>query len=140
MRGALVDNCWNCGTVLRRASPEQHAALQAPLEDISLQLLWPTPAFLKKYPNAGKAALHGVNWWWQMLIQAYDRLKRAEDFEMAPALDGIGFDGRGYDFVRGARLRRALNDHEIGEIIEYVRAFGVEHGVRFREFKEKRAA
>lgn len=135
MRGALVDRCSNCGARMRRASQPQHAALQAVLEDIAVQLLWPLPAFIAKFPNAGPARLHGVGWWWQMLVQAYDRHKAAEDFEMAPALDGVGFDGRGFDFVRGSRHRRTLNSHEISEIIEYSKAFAIEHDVKVREFK-----
>ena len=126
-RSALVDKCWKCGTWLRRASPEQHAALEMSLEDLALQLPWP-PA---------NPALHGVTWWWQMIIAAFDRLKGSE-CELAPAIDGIGFDGRGFDFVRGERRRRQLNNVEIGEIIEYTNAFAAEHGVKRR--REKAAA
>jgi hypothetical protein len=139
-RGALVDRCWKCGTVLRRAAPEQHSALQMALEDVALQLKWPTPEIVARFPNSGPPALRGVSWWWQMVIQAFDRLKDHE-CEMAPAIDGLGFDGRGLDVVRGARLRRSLNDVEISSIIEYVNAFAAEHGVkRRRPAKEKVAA
>lgn len=123
-RGALVDKCHRCGTVLRRASPSQHAALQARLEDIAVSIPWP--------PNTRK--LHGVSWWWQMLVASFDRLK-GEECEIVQALDGVGFDGRGFDFVRGERRRRSINSVEISEIIEYVTAFGAERGVKFREFE-----
>lgn len=138
-RGALVDKCHNCGTWLRRASAEQHEALQMALMDIALQLPWPTPAILRRFPNSGPPRLRGVTWWWQMMIQAFDRAKDAEDFEMAPAVDGLGFDGRGMDFVRGARKRRKVNSVEISEMIEYVNAFAAEHGVQRRK-KERKAA
>lgn len=136
-----MDRCWKCGTVLRRASPEQHGALQMALEDLALQLLWPTPVILARFPNAGPPALRGVSWWWQKIVQAYDRLKHAEEFELSPAIDGIGYDGRGLDMVRGPRLRRTLNSVEISEIIEYVNAFSAEHGVkRRRPAKEEEPA
>jgi hypothetical protein len=136
-RGALVDRCWKCGTLLRRASPEQHSALQMALEDVALQLLWPTPEVLERFPHSGPPMLRGVSWWWQKFIQAYDRMKHEEDFELSPAIDGIGFDGRGLDMVRGPRLRRSLNDVEISSIIEYVNAFGAERGVKRRRPAKK---
>lgn len=125
--------------LLRRASADQHAALQMVLQDIALGLAWPTPEVLARFPHSGPPALRGVSWWWQMLIQAYDRHKHAEDFEMSPAVDGLGFDGRGMDFVRGARRRRTLNSVEVSEIIEYVGAFAAGHGVPRRK-SEKQAA
>lgn len=109
------------------------------LNDIALQVAWPTPAVLKRFPNSGPPRLRGIPWWWQMVIQAFDRAKDAEDFEMAPAIDGLGFDGRGMDFVRGARKRRNLNSVEVSEVIEYVNAFAAEHNVRRSEKKRKAA-
>lgn len=96
-----------------------------------MQVSWP--------PDSGK--LIGVSRWWQLIVAAFDRLKK-EEAEVLPAIDGVGFDGNGFDFVRGERRRRQLNDHEISEIIEYARAFGAERGVVFREFepKDRRAA
>lgn len=136
-RGALVDRCHKCGTLLRRARAAQHAVLQRALEDMAMQLSWPPKEMRALWPNV-KPGLHGPDWWWEMIIPAFDRLKK-EEAQLMPAIDGMGFDGRGLDFVRGARRRRSLNDVEISEIIEYARAFGVDHGVKFREF-EKRAA
>lgn len=124
---------------MTRATPGQHAALQMALEDISLQLLWPTPEVLERFPHSGPPSLRGVSWWWQMIIQAFDRLNDAGQSQLEPALDGIGFDGRGMDFVRGARLRRNLNCVEISPIIEYVSAFASEHDVK-RRHPEKAAA
>lgn len=138
-RGALVDKCHRCGTWLRRASAEQHEALHMALLDIALQLPWPTPAVLRRFPSSGPPRLRGSTWWWQMMVQAFDRAKDAEDFEMAPAVDGLGFDGRGMDFVRGARKRRKVNSVEISEMIEYVNAFAAEHNVPRRK-KERKAA
>lgn len=137
-RGSLVDKCWRCGTWLRRAAPAQHAALQMVLEDIALQVAWPTHELRERFPHV-KPMLHGVQWWWEMGIQAFDRLTPDEGGDMAPALDGQGFDGRGFDFVRGARKRRQLNDHEISKVIEYFNAFAAGHQVKRRR-KEKVAA
>jgi hypothetical protein len=114
--------------------------LQMALEDVSMGLLWPTPEVLEQFPNSGPPRLHGVSWWWQMIVQAYDRMKRDEDSEMAPAIDGQGFDGRGLDFVRGARKRRRLNHAEISEIIEYTNAFSAQHGVVKRRRPQKEEA
>lgn len=112
-----------------RALPEQHAVLEFVLEDVSRQLCWPK----------GGGALHGQSWWWQMIVASYDRLK-GEECELVPAIDGKGFDGHGYDFVRGERRRRKLNNKEISEIIEYARAFAIDHGVKLSEPKERQAA
>lgn len=129
-RGALIDKCWRCGQWLHRASAEQHAALQAVLEDIALQVQWP--------PKSGE--LIGVSRWWQLIVASYDRLNK-ETAELMPAIDGVGFDGNGFDFVRGERRRRRLNSREISEIIEFARSWGAnEHGVKFREFEKKRKA
>lgn len=127
-RGALVDRCWKCGTLLRRASPEQHAALEMALQDIAAQKDWPK----------GSGKLHGPSWWWQLIIAAFDRLKKVE-CELVPAIDGVGFDGNGMDFVRGERRRRSLNNVEISEIIEYTNAWAAEHGVKRRR-PQKEAA
>ncbi len=116
---------------MRRASQTQHAALQATLEDIARQLPWP--------PSSSD--LHGVPTWWELICAAFDRLQKQEA-ALLPAIDGEGFDGNGFDFVRGPRRRRKVNSVEISDIIEFARAFGVERGVVFREFepKERRAA
>lgn len=66
-----------------------------------------------------------------MIVASFDRLKGSE-CELVEALDGVGFDGRGFDFVRGERRRRQLNNVEISEIIEYANAFAAEHGVKRR--------
>lgn len=130
--GFLCDRCPYCRMWLRRASAAQHGAMQAVLEDIALQVHWP--------PKSGR--LIGVSKWWQLIISAFDRhlAESEEAAELLPAIDGYGFDGNGFDFVRGPRLRRRLNSAEIGEIIEYARAWAIQqYGVKFREF-EKRAA
>ena len=137
-RGSLVSKCHRCGTRLILASADQHSALQMVLQDLAVGLMWPTPEVLQRFPDSGPARLRGVRWWWQMCIQAFDRAKEEEESEMAPAIDGQGFDGRGLDFVRGARLRRSLNSVEVSEIIEYINAFAAGHGVPRR--REKRAA
>jgi len=110
-----------------RASPEQHAALQMVLIDISLHQDWPT----------GSGRLRGPSFWWQLVAAAYDRLKKVE-CELVPAMDDVGFDGNGMDFVRGERRRRQLNNVEISEIIEYANAWCAEKNIPRR--REKKAA
>ena len=121
-----MDRCGRCGFWLHRASASQHAALQAVLEDIALQLDWPQ----------GSGNYRGPKRWWPLIVAAFDRLHGYET-EILPAIDGIGFDGSGMDFVRDERLRRQVESVEISEIIEYTLAWGVERGVKFREFKKK---
>lgn len=94
------------------------------LIDVSMHQDWP--------PGSGK--LQGPSAWWELFVAAYDRLQKREA-ELMPAIDGVGFDGNGFDFVRGPRRRRKLNTAEIGEIIEYVKAWSAERGV-----PERRAA
>lgn len=113
---------------MRRASPDQHSALHMVLIDIAMQKDWP--------PGSGN--LHGPTKWWQLIVAAYDRLSK-EDLEVLPAIDGVGFDGNGFDFVRGERRRRQLNSIEIGEIIEYAQAWAIDQGVRLNESKRKAA-
>lgn len=138
-RGALVDVCPRCGERIQRAHAGQHSALQMALEDVALQLKFPTPDILARFPQSGPPMLRSPRWWFQKFIQAYDRMKHQEDFELSPAIDGIGFDGRGLDMVRGPRLRRSLNNVEISSIIEYVNAYAAEHEVKRRN-PEKKAA
>lgn len=98
-----------------RATGAQHAGLQMILEDVARQQDWPI----------GSGRLHGPSKWWQLLIAAYDRTQKPSDAELLPAIDGVGYDGRGFDFVRGPRQRRSLNIAEIGEIKEFIRAWAV---------------
>lgn len=109
-----------------RATPPQHAALQMLLIDFSLQIQWP--------PKSGR--LIGPPAWWELIVAAYDRMKKSEAI-LLPAIDGVGFDGHGFDFVRGARRRRQLNREEISEIIEYASDLLINRGGQPRE---KRAA
>lgn len=123
--GYMVDVCPRCKARMHRATAAQHAAMQAVLEDIALQVQWP--------PKSGR--LIGVSKWWELIVAAFDRLQQT-DCEVLPAIDGQGFDGNGFDFARGERRRRNLNSVEISEILEYARAWGIEHGVKFREFEK----
>jgi hypothetical protein len=114
-RGYLVDRCPRCSAWMPKATGLQHSGLQLILEDIARQQPWPVDS----------AKLHGPKWWWQLLIAAYDRTQKPSDAELVPAIDGVGYDGRGLDFVRGPRQRRSLNIAEIGEIKEFIRAWAV---------------
>lgn len=128
-RGYMVDFCPRCRARMPRATAEQHGALQAVLEDIALQKDWP--------PGSGN--FRGPRKWWPLVVAAFDRLKEQE-VEILPAIDGIGFDGNGFDIVRGERLRRNVNNVEVSEIIEYARAWAIDQGVKLREFKDKKKA
>ena len=99
------------------------------LSDISTQQDWP--------PGSGK--LQGPSKWWELFIAAFDRLQKAE-CELLPAIDGVGFDGHGLDFVRGPRRRRRLNIAEIGEVIEYINAWAAERGIKRRRPQKEEAA
>jgi hypothetical protein len=110
----MVDRCPRCSSWMPRATPGQHAALQMLLEDVALQQDWPV----------GSGKLHGPAKWWELLAAAYDRTQK-NAVELLPAIDGVGFDGNGLDFVRGPRRRRRLNIAEIGEIIEFIRAWAI---------------
>jgi hypothetical protein len=94
------------------------------LIDIAVHQDWP--------PGSGQ--LRGPTFWWQLVVAAYDRYKKSE-CEMVPAMDGIGFDGHGFDFVRGERRRRQLNDVEISEIIEFTNAWCSEKSIPRRRKK-----
>jgi hypothetical protein len=127
-RGYLVDRCPRCSSWMPRATGPQHAGLQMILEDIARQQVWPIES----------GHLHGPAKWWQLLIAAYDRTQHQNAGELLPAIDGIGYDGRGLDFVRGPRMRRNLNIAEIGEIKEYIRAWAVgDRLLTLREPKKK---
>lgn len=115
---------------MRRATPAQHAALQMVCEDIALQLRWPN--------IDGELVLMGPDAWAQLFILSYDRA-HGGDGTLMQAIDGHGFDGRGFDPVR-RRKRSRLNIAEGSEVIEFALAFAIEHKVKLREKKQRRAA
>jgi len=113
---------------MSRATPGQHTALHMTLVDVAMQRDWP--------PRSGQ--LQGPSAWWELTVAAYDRLQQRPAVLM-PAIDGLGFDGNGLDFVRGPRRRRNLNVAEISEIVEYLRAWAIDQGVTLHVPEEKAA-
>ncbi|MDO5288532.1 MAG: recombination protein NinB [Pseudomonadota bacterium] len=93
-------------------STAQNAKLHAMLGDIAKQVEW-----------AGKK--RDTNTWKRLMTAAWLRA-RGEQVEVLPAIDGHGVD---IVFERTSRLSRA----ECGELMEFISAWGAEHGVEFRE-------
>ena len=93
-------------------STAQNARLHAMLGDIARQVEW-----------AGKKRDETT---WKRLMTAAWLRARGEQLEVLPAIDGHGVD---IVFERTSRLSRA----ECGELMEYVAAWGAEHGVEFRD-------
>lgn len=96
-------------------SLEANALLHATLADIAAQLEW-----------AGRK--RDLEVWKRLLTAAWLRA-RGESVEILPAVDGHGVD---VVFRRTSTLTRS----ECSELQEFVYAWGVEHGVRFRAQEE----
>ena len=94
-------------------STAQNARLHAMLDDIARQVEW-----------AGKK--RDVTTWKRLMTAAWLRA-RGEQLEVLPAIDGHGVD---IVFERTSRLSRA----ECGELMEFMAAWGAEHGVVFSEW------
>ena len=93
-------------------STAQNARLHAMLGDVARQVEW-----------AGKK--RDATTWKRLMTAAWLRA-RGEQLEVLPAIDGYGVD---IVFERTSRLSRA----ECGELMEFISAWGAEHGVEFRE-------
>ena len=93
-------------------STAQNARLHAMLGDVARQIEW-----------AGKK--RDVTTWKRLMTAAWLRA-RGEQVEVLPAIDGHGVD---IVFERTSRLSR----DECGELMEFIAAWGAEHGVEFRE-------
>ena len=100
-----------------RRSLDQNARLHATLGDVAEQIEW-----------AGKK--RDVTTWKRLMTAAWLRA-RGEQVEVLPALDGHGVD---IVFERTSRLTRA----ECAELMEYVYAWGAQHGVRFSAAEDGR--
>jgi hypothetical protein len=87
-----------------------NAALHAALSDIADQVEW-----------YGQKLSAGV---WKRLCTAAWLRERGDRPVMVPALDGVGVD---VIYERTSQMSR----QEMGELIEWVSAFGAEHGVKF---------
>lgn len=93
-------------------SLKQNAALHATLSDIAEQLEW-----------AG--AKRDTDCWKRLLVSAWLRA-RGESVEVLPAVDGHGID---VVFRHTSKLTTA----ECGELLDYVAAWAIEHGVELRD-------
>lgn len=96
-------------------SLKQNAALHATLSDIADQMQW-----------AG--AKRDAECWKRLMVAAWLRA-RGESVEVLPALDGHGVD---VVFRRTSELSRP----ECAELLDYVAAWAIEHGVELREARQ----
>lgn len=99
---------------MKRSIP-QNDRLWAMLTDVATQLPWHG---LKLTPNDWK-------------IVFLDALKR--EVRMVPNLDGNGF-------VNLGRSSSDLSKEEMGELLSLIEAFGVQHGVEFRDPAQEQVA
>ena len=95
-----------------RRSLDQNALLHAALTDVAEQAEW-----------AGRK--WSVDQWKRLMTAAWCRT-RNEGVLMIPALDGQGFDVL---YQRTSKLTKS----ECSELCEFIFAWGVEHGVTFKE-------
>ena len=97
----------------------RNAQLHAVLEDIAAQVQW-----------------HGYYYdkddWKRMLTAGWMRATK-RSIKMVPAVDGSGVD------VLYQRTSK-LNESECRELIQYIYAFGIDQGVKFRDPREEYAA
>lgn len=112
---ANVIRGWHNGCEVIVSDPKRsiaaNAAFHAAVSDIADQVEW----YGQKLPA-------GV--WKRLLVSAYLR-ERGEKPFMVPALDGVGVD---VIYERTSQM----SQKEMGELIEWATAFGVEHGCKFQ--------
>lgn len=121
-RGTLVDRCDRCGSWLRPMTAEQHAAAEAVYGEIAEQLEWPAGSGLKRTP-----------WQWHQLMLAAFAEEQGWKPEFLPSLDGDGL-------VMVTRTKQSrLTKRQGSELIEFAKAWAVNHGVHLHE-PEKAAA
>lgn len=98
---------------------DQNAKLHAALSDIARQVEW-----------------HGermdIEDWKRLLTAAWARAER-QPVKLVPALDGNGFDVL---YRRTSRMSKS----EVSGLIEYLHAWGTDHGVRWSDMPYREAA
>lgn len=91
---------------------EANAALHAAISDVAKQIKW-----------------HGEQLdaedWKRLLVAAWARAEH-QSMKMVPALDGQGFDVI-------YRRTSTMTKREVSDLIEYVRAWGTDQGVKFHD-------
>ncbi len=121
-RGSLVDRCDRCGALLVRMRPDQHAAGEAVYQDLAWQVRW---------PNAdGEMVLLEPWQWHQLMLFAFAKEKGWNPI-LVPSLDGDGL----VMIVRAKQSR--LTKRQGSELIEFAKAWAVDHGAEVREWDEE---
>lgn len=95
---------------------EQHAAAEAVYGEIAEQLEWPSGSGLKRTP-----------WQWHQLMLAAFAEEQGWKPEFLPSLDGDGL-------VMVTRTKQSrLTKRQGSELIEFAKAWAVNHGVHLHE-------
>ncbi len=118
MRGTLVDRCDRCGAVLRKMTPEQHAAVEAVYEDLALQLDFPA--------NSGR---RWDAWGWhQIMVGLF-----AEENGWQPTFVPTEKGGM-IPVVRTKQSR--LTKRQGSDLIEFAKAYAANRGAVIREWDQ----
>lgn len=119
MRGALVDRCDQCGHLLIRMTPAQHAAVEAVYEDIAPQLDYP--------PGSGDM---WDGWaWHQIMLGLFFEEQGWELPKFVPSAKGNPIP-----VMRQKQSR--LTKRQGSELIEFGKAYATGRGAELREWDE----
>lgn len=119
MRGALVDRCDQCGHLLVRMTPRQHAAAEAVYEDMAGQIDFPV----------GSGNMLTPEEWHQVMVASY-----AEEKGWKPKILRT-ITGQSLVVVMRQKQSR-LTRNQGSELIEFTKAYAVGRGAEVREWDE----
>lgn len=123
-RGFLVDRCDRCSALLVRMNPGQHAAVEEVYEALAQQLDWPIGS--------------GMKWsawdWHQMIMGGFVKAMGWGDVKFAPCLSGQGL------IALNRQKQSRLTKRQGSELIEYAKAWAIEHDVILPVHEEEMAA
>jgi len=113
-RGALVDRCDACGTLLAPMMPGQHGDVEALYRDMSQQIDYP--------PGSGE--MHTAYGWHQIMVAGYAEYKGWKP-QFLPSPNGTG------DKILVFRTQQSrLTKKQGAELVHYANAYAAERGVR----------
>lgn len=119
MRGTLVDRCDQCGHMLVRMNPRQHAAVEAVYEDIAPQLDYP--------PGSGQM---WDAWAWHQIMLGLFAEEQGWDLpKFVPSSKGNPIP-----VMRQKQSR--LTKRQGSELIEFGKAYATGRGAELREWDE----
>lgn len=121
MRGApLVDRCDQCGHLLVRMTPAQHAAVEAVYEDIAPQLDYP--------PASGQM---WDSWAWHQIMLGLFAEEHGWDLpRFVPSAKGNPIP-----VMRQKQSR--LTKRQGSELIEFAKAYAINRGATLRDFERE---